>query len=128
MSPESGQPFTLIEDNRLQPEAEPKLSLEARTRDAFDRGESDYWAGFGRLGHEREYTVHVRGYDSDRYMPDGFDDPIQQVLGEDWEVLNRGSRLEVSYLGDEDGVGSGRPNDALIEPLLERIFNHVPKD
>lgn len=107
-------------------ETEPPASLETRTREAYDQGESNYWAGFGRPGHEREYVVHVRGYDSGSYMPRGLDDPIKEALGEGWGVMNRGSRIEITYLGDEDGEGSGQPNDDLIEPLLEQIFKGLP--
>ena len=134
LTPEGEQSFTRINLGKLQSESEsesepgtePKQSLEARTLEAYNNGESSYWAGYGRPGHSHEYTVHVIGYNANNYMPRGFDDPIKKALGDDWGVMNRGSRIEISFLGDEDGVGWGEPNDELIEPLLERIFNSAP--
>jgi hypothetical protein len=118
--PEGGAEFRPAVDAA---ELQASATIEERTRAAFNEGTSDYWARFGATGHEGEYTLHVRGYDINNMLPNGFDQPLKTALGDTFDVMNRGSRIEIRYKGDENGVGRGEPCDEVVEPVLEQIFN-----
>lgn len=49
---------------------------------------------FGQPGHEGEYTVHVKGFGHDNYIPRKLEALLQEALP-DWVVESRGSRIEI---------------------------------
>lgn len=60
---------------------------------------------FGGGGHEREYTLNLEGFGSREYIPQNIADAIQKELGGEWDVSNRGSRIEIyniSKFGSRD--------------------------
>lgn len=97
------------------------LSFNAQSRQAYNNGESDYWARWGGPGHEHEYTVRVRGYgkdltNPDTFIPQEYADSIQAQLGQAFQVMNRGTRIEVR-------PEAGRAADAVVRSALEVVFN-----
>jgi len=50
------------------------------------------WIKFGLPDHEDEYVL-ILGFDID--IPSGIEEEIRTNLGEDWEVLSQGGRLEI---------------------------------
>lgn len=48
---------------------------------------------FGLPGHEREYTFVP---DSDEFIPSSVAEALESELGNDWNVFDRGNRIEIT--------------------------------
>lgn len=53
-------------------------------------------AAFNTGGHPGEWTINIPGYNHDRYIPAAINDQLADLLGPQFDVCNRGSRLEVN--------------------------------
>lgn len=73
-------------------------------------------AGFGRAGHEFEYTIGIPGYDQEKFIPPAYEHKLQEELGDNWEVMNRGTRLEVMPRG------ATAPADEVINQAINRLI------
>lgn len=60
-------------------------------------------AAFHTGGHPGEWTINIPGYDHETHIPAAVNDKLAAALGPDFEVCNRGSRLEVTSSLFEDG-------------------------
>ena len=65
------------------------------------------WLNFGLNGHEKEYVFVMGGID----IPPDVEESIQTELGEEWELMNRGTRIEIRNRQeygrrDDERVGS----------------------
>ncbi len=50
---------------------------------------------FDTPGHEFEYVIDIEGFGVDNLIPISFSAKVQENLGKDWQVANRGTRLEI---------------------------------
>ena len=64
-------------------------------------------------GYQGEYRMHI---DSLEYTPQVFSRLIEQTLGEDWDVSNRGTRIEVTNLTGR-GMEVVRDDKAVIDAV-----------
>lgn len=53
-------------------------------------------AAFNTGGHPAEWTINVPGYNHERYIPRTISDQLAGILGSEFHVDNRGSRLEIT--------------------------------
>jgi len=51
------------------------------------------YLNFGQPGHEDEYVLHL----ADDDIPYDMADKIKEILGENWQVLDRGTRIEIGH-------------------------------
>ncbi|OHA13832.1 MAG: hypothetical protein A3G49_04455 [Candidatus Sungbacteria bacterium RIFCSPLOWO2_12_FULL_41_11] len=72
---------------------------------------------FGVSGHEKEYIVVLENYDEKNYIPSEIEDEIQNALGDDWDVDNRGTRLEII-----NRKKFGLQDDALVITMVKKIL------
>lgn len=82
--------------------------------------EQKVYIRFGTPGHEGEYVINIDGYNFEKYIPTMISNSIMQALGKDWEISNRGSRIEISSrkrygLRDDQQVLTAVKN--VLEPL-----------
>ncbi len=68
---------------------------------------------FGLPGHEWEYVFIV---DSDDFLPSDISETLQDALGEDWEVLDRGTRIEI-----KNKQKLGLRDDEKVKTILEKV-------
>lgn len=55
------------------------------------------WCDGNDPGHPGEYIVHVDGASHDNFILPGFSRRIADLLGDDWNVSNRGTRIEINH-------------------------------
>lgn len=72
----------------------------------------------GLGGHQMDYTLNVEGFNlNSGFIPESFTEEFRQALGENWDVSNRGSRLEF-IRKDSDSI---RDDDSLIK-AIEKVL------
>ena len=76
-------------------------------------GKPGAWLFYGLKGHEREYVVHIDGYDWDHYISREFSEKLQEILGKEFYVMNRGSRIEIT----------GKRDDARVQEIIEAALH-----
>lgn len=50
---------------------------------------------FGGPSHSSEYCIHLAGYDHENLIPPRISQGIAELLGDAWDVANRGTRIEI---------------------------------
>lgn len=53
------------------------------------------WVKFGVGGYESEYVLNLEDCNIDHFIPWNIKSEIKKELGEDWDVSNRGTRIEI---------------------------------
>ncbi len=78
----------------------------------------------GLGGHQFDYTLHLDGYSSSgKFIPNGIHDDFKEFLGPDWEVLNRGSRLEFI-----NRIDISKREDDLIINAIQQVLGPLGYD
>ncbi len=72
--------------------------------------------GYG--GHQNDYTFNMEGYGLNNFIPDELANEVASALGDEWEVVNRGSRLEISHKTEY-----GKRDDTHVMDAIETAFN-----
>lgn len=67
---------------------------------------------FGLPGHELEYTFVP---DSDDFLPSEISESLESALGEDWDVFDRGNRIEI-----RNKKKLGTRNDEKVKSAIEK--------
>jgi hypothetical protein len=71
---------------------------------------------FGGIGHSAEYVLNVAGYDHDHDIPDELTARLAGLLPE-WEVCNRGSRIEIT-----SGRFRGYRDDSIVVQAIQNVI------
>lgn len=74
------------------------------------------WLEFGGPGHENEYVFTTENTKDERFLRE-IDRAISQVLGDEWAVSNRGTRLEIINI-----KRFGLRDDKQVREALEEII------
>lgn len=75
------------------------------------------WTSFGGSGHEGEYLVNLEDCDWNNYIPQNIPQKIQDILGDEWDVSNRGTRLEIMHKREY-----GKQNDELVYSAIKEAL------
>lgn len=70
----------------------------------YDR-DTNIRIAYNTEGHAREFTINIPGYGLENYIPKHVETTMQRLLGAEYMVCSRGSRLEVNsqlFTGDGD--------------------------
>ena len=77
----------------------------------------------GGPGRVNEYSIRLEGYGHENYIPQGVSEQLRAELGDDWLILNRGSRLEVIKR-----TGVQPKDDELIYRAIELVLTTLDPD
>ncbi|NQT49734.1 hypothetical protein HQ571_03515 [Candidatus Kuenenbacteria bacterium] len=75
------------------------------------------YISFGGGGHDGEYMLNLEDCDHRSFIPQSLADQISAELGGEWDVSNRGTRIEVYYV-DEYGHRDDEKVTAAIRKAL----------
>lgn len=75
-------------------------------------------AAFNTGGHPAEWTINIPGYNHERYIPVAIERQLSDLLGSEFYVCNRGSRLEITSRVFD---GGRNPAEFHVVPALEKL-------
>lgn len=75
------------------------------------------YLSFGAPGHDFEYVFTVHDEEEERNLP-AIAHGVQLLLGSDWSVRFRGSRLEIMSTNVPE-----RRNDEVVQTALRKVLN-----
>lgn len=84
-----------------------------KTGETREKRKPRAWVAFGLSGHESEYVLAA---DTESFPPD-VESELQKELGEYWEVLDRGTRIEIRSKKTYGAQNNDRINTALQKVL-----------
>ena len=73
---------------------------------------------FDTPGHEGEYTLNLEGYNIERFIPNSIDFELKKELGTDWEVSNRGTRIEIF-----NRKKFGHQDDTKVQGAVKKVLD-----
>ena len=70
--------------------------------------------------HPGDYALNLEGYgiNDAEHVPQSIADALQEKLGDEWRIGNRGTRLEISHVSE-----FGKRDDLLVMNAVEQILS-----
>jgi len=80
-------------------------------------------------GHEREYTFNIEETSSREFLPKDIGRIVEEELGEDWCVRDRGTRIEVTCQKPYGARDDQKVRAAFEKALgqLDQEYNFLPQ-
>ncbi len=75
---------------------------------------------FGGPGHSGEYMLNLDDFDGyKKNIPERICISLREILGNEWDVSNRGSRIEIAFIKEY----GKRDDEKILEAISEVIGN-----
>lgn len=88
------------------------MSHESREQKTFS-----VWLRFGTPGHEGEYVLNLENHDIEKPIPGSINSELRQELGSEWDVANRGSRIEITNMKKY-----GHRDDEKVQSAVKKVL------
>ncbi|MEK7516830.1 MAG: hypothetical protein AAB562_04510, partial [Patescibacteria group bacterium] len=75
------------------------------------------WIVFGGPGHFGEYLLNLEDCDDKNFIPNRVANAVQNELGDEWDVSNRGTRLEIAHKTEH-----GKQDDERVRGAIKKVL------